>query len=748
VKHPFNNKDGNPQGAHSGADGSRHTVNSESRDEITISELREIVARRRLPLLLCMALGIAAAILYSFALPARYESTARLSVDNEPSLSTGVEMLAQAAGVVDPATLETQVSILETDSLGWEVIRTLRLDRQQEALPRRYGILFPVCETGAGQPFDSIGAECRQILLDEFHKRLHIQALPRTEVIEIRYRCSSRYLAAEVVNTLASLYIERNFRAKYEMATKNSSWIAGQLDSVRKDAEDAARKLIQHQESTGAEGIDGGQNLVLARLSNLSQQLVVAETDRMVQEARYRTAESGNPESLVVSTQGSTLQVLHAQEASLENQYAELDSQFGDAYPKVVQVKEQLAQVREAIDTEVGHATEKLKSEYESAVKSEQLLRAQLEEQKQLVYNTTDAWVSMSLLNRDMEASGELYKQVVKRLKTGGIMASSNGPDISVIDPASVPLRPAEPQTLLNIASGIVVGLVLGLVLSALLEGLDGRVATMKDVAQLCPVSGVGVIPCIEEDGKVGRSAGSVWNTLREDAERDGLDGEVAAGIRSIRTSLIHAGAEAPPKVILVTSPHSIEGSTATSAKLAAAFARMNRRVLLVDADLRRRAPDGGPNAAESGGLAEALRGSDYRAQCIARPKFGYLTILPAGASQPEQRDLLDSPRMRAFVAQWREEFDQIIVNLPQVIGASDAVIMATMVDTVLLTVRAGRGRRNDIGSAMEILESVGARLHGAVVTDASKRSFFARMTSWRSQPFAKPKREYSDVLS
>ena len=725
-----------------GVSGARFTAKPDFRDEITISEVRDMIARRRVPLLLCVALALLVAVLVSLAMPTRYEAVARLSVVNKQSESAGMEALAQAAGVVDPTTLQTQISILQTDSLAWSVITALRLDQRAEALPRRFGMGSLECGSSAGQSIDAIGADCRQVLIDEFHKRFQVQPVPRTEVIEIRYRCKSRYLAVEVVNTMASLYVERDFQTKYQIATRNSAWLAGQLDSVRRDAESAARRLIAYQEKTGAVNMNGEPPMVLSRLTGLGQQLIAGEAERIVREARYRTALTGDPEGLINISQGTTLQVLHTQEATLQNQFAELDAQFGDAYPKVQQVKGQLAQVRTSLKTEIAHTTDRLKSEYEAALTSEQLLQAEFDKQKDLLYGSVEAGTEMSLLTGDMEASSELYKQVLKRLKTGGILAAGNGPDITIIDPATIPRKRAEPHMGLNILAGIVAGSILGFTVSVLLEGLDTRIGTMKDVAALCPVSGVGIIPCIEKEGKNGKPGMSDWNGLSEIMELNGSAKEVPDAFRSVRTSLIHASTDVPPKVILVSSPLSREGTAATSANLAAAFAQMNRRVLLVDADLRRAGSIRAANATGPRGLAEALKGEDYHSFFVARPELQNLILLPAGGGPSNSPELLDSARAREMISQWREEFDQVIIDLPRLTDQSDAVILSTMVDTVLLVVRAGRGRRNDIQNAMEVLESVGAFLHGAVVTAPRERSTLAKAISWQGQRFTEPRME------
>src|SRR5208282_1344465 len=116
------------------------------------------------------------------------------------------------------------------------------------------------------QPIEDVSLTCRRILLDEFHERLYVQSIPKTEIIEIRYRCKSPELAALVVNTLADLYIERNFQSNYQSAMRVSGWLAGQLDDVKRNTEQAEEKYLKFQKETGIIGTDENHNVLIERL--------------------------------------------------------------------------------------------------------------------------------------------------------------------------------------------------------------------------------------------------------------------------------------------------------------------------------------------------------------------------------------------------------------------------------------------------------------------------------------------------
>src|SRR5262249_5317795 len=208
-------------------------------EEITLRELWQILLKRKNTFLWCLGVATVVAVIVSLVLPSRYEGVARLSVDFDSGGGSELDALAKASGVDAETKLQTQVNILQTDALAWDVIEKLRLDQRSETVPRRFIVGPAECMSGPGQSVDSVSPECRKALLDEFHDRLHVQSVPKTELIEIRFRCKARDLAAQVVNTLADTYIERSFQTKYQAAVRPTKWLSEQLDDVKKDAEAA-----------------------------------------------------------------------------------------------------------------------------------------------------------------------------------------------------------------------------------------------------------------------------------------------------------------------------------------------------------------------------------------------------------------------------------------------------------------------------------------------------------------------------
>lgn len=688
--------------------------------DVSVRELWQLLVKRRNVFFLSLAVCVAAAAIVSLVMPRRYEAVVRLNLDFESNALRDAITTVSGGGDADDIKLQTQVRILETDSLAWAVIRKLRLDQRPEASHRRLLIGPPTCLSGSGQAFESVSSECRDVLLREFHRRMRVEPLPRTQILEVRYRCESPELAAQVANTLAETFAEETFQSKYDAALQASHWVSRQLEDAKNNAEIAEQKYIAYQKQSGIIGTDENHNILIERLNAINQQLVVAEATRIVREARYRASLDGDPEALVEMSPGTALQSLHAEQATLRSQYAQLLAKFDEKYPRVVQVKAQLDEATASLKDEIARSRDRIRSEYDAALKGESLLRKAFEDQKQQAYDTSEATMQTALLKRDLDASRELYEELVKQLNEAGILAGLRSTRVIVVDPAATPVRAAEPRLELNLALALVTGSLLGILFCFLQENLDTTILSPQDLA-VSAVPALGVVPRLTGVKMLGR--GTTDHAPQQIAALDRPDGIVADAYRSLRTALLLSNAGNPPRVILIASALPREGKTTTSINLALVFAQKDQKVLLVDGDMRKADLNRCFGISPNGGLSDVLAGGEPSQYYVHYAPVPNLTILPAGTRPPKPPDLLDSERMREMVASWRRDYERVIIDAPPVIGLSDAMILATMADTTVLVLRARQSRHQDLSLAQEILGSVNANVCGVLVNDFQTHS-------------------------
>ncbi|HHS97574.1 MAG TPA: polysaccharide biosynthesis tyrosine autokinase [Chloroflexi bacterium] len=193
-----------------------------------------------------------------------------------------------------------------------------------------------------------------------------------------------------------------------------------------------------------------------------------------------------------------------------------------------------------------------------------------------------------------------------------------------------------------------------------------------------------------------------------------------AEAYRTLRTNLTFAGLDKPIETLVVTSAAPGEGKSTTLANLAVTMAQGERRTILVDADLRRPSLHEIFEVPNSQGLTTMFVDQDaLKEPPLAETGVENLLLLPSGPLPPNPADLLGSRRMEQVIAALRERADLVLFDAPPVIAVTDAAVLGTKVDGVLLVVRAGHTRREHAQRAKELLERVHVRVIGAVLTNA-----------------------------
>ena len=578
------------------------------------------------------------------------------------------------------------------------------------------------------EQIEQTGPERRNELLARFSKALTVQTITRTQAVEITFRNADPILAREIVNHLVSAYTQRTFMTRYNDTMKASDWLSGQLVQLKSAVEESQSRLSKLQKTTGIFGSDENDNLVLSRLNDLSKELTDAEADRIVKEAKYRVALSGNPELLGTIVPDSVLPVLRGQQADLRSQLAQANSEYGPHYPKVIQLENQLAEVEKSLETEIQDIQERFRTDYEVSAGAEKQLHAAFDGQKQQAYDMSEALDQYGILKREVESGNDLYEDLLKKLKEAGVVASLKAATVDVIDPARLPTKPVEPNTPLVLALSILFGLGTGIAGTFAAESLDNLIRSPEEVETLTGVPLFGMIPHIKgilprsEPMKApGRGGEPHGNESRRSSLVTVLrpNSQASEGFRSLRTALLLASAGTPPKTVLIASAVPGEGKTTVSMNIAAALAQRSARVLLVDADLRRGVLAERLEVPRNSGLSGSLTGAvSWRDVVQALPNAPNLFVLQAGPRPPNSAELLGSIQMHEHLEEWKAEYDHVIIDSAPCLLVTDAVLVAQKTDVVLLVSRLGVTPRRGLHRASELLQSGDGRLTGIVVND------------------------------
>src|SRR5882672_10251482 len=693
------------------------------------SPLREylrVLIKRKWLVFSCLAIIFGVVALATMRSTRIYDAFGSIAINKTDPTILNFKESANGGGsdYYDPTDIDTEVRILKSDLLALQVIKQLNLDKQPE-----FGGTEPAPSDSLALTTDALqpDSEKTSTLLAGFKGGLRVTLVPNTRIIEIHYRSADKNLAANVVNTLINTYIEQNFKTRFESTMQASDWLSKQLVDLEMKVQTSQEKLVQYQKQHEILGIDEKQNITTSKLDELNKELTAAESDRMEKESVYRLVQSGDPDTAAAAatsagsgTASGLMERMREQQADLKIQVAQLSTQFGTSYPKVVQLNTQLKEVDAQLQTEMTKVVSRVRSGYLAALQHETMLRQALDNQKQEANKLNESAIEYSLLKRDVESYRTLYEGLMEKLKEAGVTAGLRSNNIRSVDKARVPTYPSEPNVPRNLTFALALGLSTGIGLAFLLEGIDNTVRTPEQAQAISALPSLGMIPLGSRGGIEAAAKRLTVASSREAVElvtQSRPQSQMAESYRALRTSLLLTSLGGPPKVILITSALPQEGKTTTSINTAIVLAQKGTRVLLIDADLRRPSIHKTLGMGPKTGLSNVLTGNATLQQAVVRsPILPTLFILTAGTPPPNPAELLASSNMRDILAELREQYDHIIVDTPPTLSVTDAVVMSTRADAVVLVIRSGQTTKQALRRSRELLLQVNARVCGVLL--------------------------------
>jgi succinoglycan biosynthesis transport protein ExoP len=696
------------------------------------SVLREYVRifiKRKWVLIASVALVVSVVTISTLRTTPIYEAVGSIAINKMDPVTFNLKDSSSTVDYYDPADLDTEVRILKSDLLALQVIRQLNLDKPLESGD---GSKSPSSSleltTDAMQP-DSARTSA---VLAGFKGSLQVSLVPNTRIIEIRYRSPDKNLAARVVNALANTYVEQNFKTRFESTMQASDWLSKQLVDLQIKVETSQEKLVKYQKEHEILGIDEKQNITTAKLDELNRELTSAESTRMEKESIYHLVQAGDSDSIAAaanvdgaargsSANSALLEKLREQQADLKIQVAQLSTQFGPSYPKLAQLNSQLKEVDAQIQSEMRKVAARLRGDYLAALQRETMLHSALEKQKQEANKLNESAIEYSLLKRDVDANRTLSEGLLERLKEAGVTAGLRSNNFRIVDVARVPTAPSGPNLLRNLGFALALGLSTGIGLAFLLESMDNTVRTPEQAQTISALPSLGMIPLgsrgMKQVGSREKLALAASKEAVELVTKSRPRSQMAESYRALRTSLLLTFAGGPPKVILITSALPEEGKTTTSVNSAIVLAQKGTRVLLIDADLRRPSIHKTFGMGPKLGLSNVLTGTATLQQAIIPSTIlPELFILPAGTPPPNPAELLASTKMKNILEELRKQYDHIVIDSPPTLSVTDAVVMSTGADAVVLVIRSGHTTKPALRRARDILLQVNARVCGVLV--------------------------------
>jgi polysaccharide biosynthesis transport protein len=717
----------------------------------TFSSLRaywDILSRRRWEVMTVTFVVVTLVAIYTFKMKPVYQATAQLEIDSESPLIQSLKDLSENMPI-DESFLQTQVKVLQSDNLAWQTIQQLGLEHN------------PAFDADAAKD-KSEPVEPRILrgrLMKEFSSDVSVSLVRDTQMVEVSFDSTDPELAARVANTLVDNYKEYDFHKKYDATREASGWMEQQLDEVKAKVEKSQEALVQYERTNSIVNVSDKQSVVEQRLSDLSKDLSAAQSDREQKQALYEMVKA-NPEQVALLAQNNLLQVLEEKYADLKSQYVDALGQYGTNFPKVVRLRDQVNEIQSLIDRERKRTVDRVQNDYNAAVARERLVAASVAEQKTEVGKINQLLIQHNMLEREFDTNQQLYQNLLQKLKDATVSAGLKATNIHIVDAAVAPAAPIRPRKALNLFMGMVVGVILGVSLAVVLEGLEhSSIKTAEDVERLLPATCLALIPMA---GSSGSRYGYGYGLAKRPATpalqngRLGLTvlkdptSPVAESYRALRSAILFSTAPQPPQSMVVTSAQPHEGKTSTSVNVAAVLAQNGARVLIIDADLRNPGVARALGVSNRKGLSGVLTGAYGIDEAIERVESTLsLWVLTAGPHPPNPAELLSSTKMETLMSELRARFDHVVVDSPPVLLVTDATILSTLVDGVLLVAESGVTPPGALVRAHRTLGIAGGRVLGVVVNKVDSRKggyYYGYYTKYYGAYYGSSEKEHASA--
>ena len=726
-------------------------METRTKKEFALQDLVTTLRRRRWVVFGVPAVFVLVAILYCLFCTRRYESEGSLQVQKESSDSMGLEGMMSEGGPDTSTsldiniTVQTQANILQSDTLALETITDLDLEHnsdfkvKQGLLSRLLAMLQP---QGVPDPANASFANSPQRqrrALQRFSDNLVIKPVVGTRLITIDYTNPDPQVAAAVVNKLMQSLKDYTYQTRYDATNDASHWLNGQLGDLRKQAEDLQKRVADLKRESGiysfgnkdAQGQEQAYSSILDQLQQTTQALQQAQANRILKGAIAKAAETGNAEMLSSLAGNSSasgpggitgtlavIQSLREQEAGQVAAVQQAETRYGPGYPKLGELRAAVAGTERSIRDEVARIRERAESDYAIAQHTEAGIRERYEAGKKQADELNNKAIEYTITSQEADQSRQLYENLLQRLKEAGVLEGLKSTNITVVDPGRPPAKPKHPSVPLIIGFAFGGGLLLGLLGAYLLHALDNKVVSVLDLEHVVREPLLGVTPqFVELSAEVGMEA--VPPTLMSVREPHSTYTE---SMRSIRTSLLLARGDRPPKVILITSSVAGEGKTLFSTNLAALLAMQGQRVLLVEADIRRGALAKRLRLEPGSGLTALLAGQTQTPSIQKVPGVENLDVLLRGIVPPNPSELLGSGAMRRWVEAWIEQYDFIVLDGPPVLPVTDAVLLQALADMTIMLARSSYTERAQAQRSFQALKLNTSHYVGVVLNGINPR--------------------------
>jgi len=735
-------------------------INEEEGRVIDLMDYWRVIVRRKNVLIVFAGAIILLVGIFSFAVSPKYKPTATILIGEETSKMLNIEnefsSVAYKSTLQDTVYLNTQLSLLKSVSLAKRVVDKMDLlahpaykdlNKSGMSIGKRIKYLYtfkwlkPRKKTDEATPFEDPATEVATALRDSLRAAL----VRETDIVKVSFISPDPVLGTEIVNTFADEFISYSIDIKYKTTQQARDFLSEQISVLRDELSSKERELQRYSQEKDLRFLSDTESTALNEYSELHKAFATAQVARINAQATFRELSSLDIDTPAQIVSNSMIVNLTTDYARMKNTYEELNKIYGPNHPDMIKRKASLDSMKSNLQDEVLKAVRVAEADYRSALRKENDLRTALSRQNtEVVKMKSDAILYNSLkieienVQAQLNSLEEMRKQTEVSSKLAGIRASN----ISVVDYALVPKSPDSPKKKMNLLLALLIGLSGGIALCFVLDFLDNTIKGSDDLERLVGLPSLGMIPYLSSDGKKRRKIGSRFiSSYSYGQNAPGSEGDlpenanielvnhrhpnfaIAEDYRTVRTSILLSQNSNFSKIIAFSSSLPQEGKTATVANTAVSFAQLGKKVVIIDADLRRPRLHRLFGVRNTKGLTGFLTEKDSIEDIVQKTTVENVWLIPSGPIPPNPAELLESDRMKLLLDGIKKEIDFVLIDTPPVLAVVDSVIIGSLVSNVVLIAQPEKTNRRVFENSVERLKQSNAKIIGVVFNKTSPQT-------------------------
>jgi tyrosine-protein kinase Etk/Wzc len=583
-----------------------------------------------------------------------------------------------------------------------------------------------------------------EVIAQRIRQQIVVEPVRNVDFISIAANSVSAREAMLIANLVMESYQDRNLEAVRQNITKAKSYLEDQLVSKKDSLAHAEAELRTFQQSSGVVSLDEESKNLINMLTNFEadreKTRIELETNRRVLTEYKDQLSKLEPQlaSKLTTISDPYLKQLLEDKAALENnisltkfnkektlsnrpdmvqyvdrQIRDLEQRLAEVNRKIEELSIGLQKSDNLTDKPVDLARD-LRQKIITQEITIQSLQAKLNgldktiaQYNRKFENIPAQSMEYARLERQRMSREKVFGLLDTRYQEATINEQTTMGTVEVIDRATVPVKPVRPNRPLNMTVGVLLALALGFGLAILLRYLDNTIRSPEDVERL----GLPVLTFVPNFGSEGVKRSQSLVTL------SAPQSPASEAYRTMRAAIENSVSNNGNSIVLcVTSPAPKEGKSTAIANLAVSAAGAERRVLLIDADLRRPVVHSIFDIDREPGLSDCLTGAIPVNKAIKKTNVPRLHVVPCGHIPSHPAELLGSRLMEKFIALMRQYYDLILIDVPPVIAMADTLMLARLVDGVTLIVSADQTKLPGLQKAKEAIEANNGKVLGVVV--------------------------------